>query len=118
MYRYRYGCYIEGGAGTKPFRKLPIEIELVDERANGYSCVAEIIEQWYVANNYGTELTFLVSLQEEDGHIITTYVTRTESGDYEWEFDWCEGDKIKILGFVPILESYLIVEGCPDIIKE
>jgi len=100
------------------YGRFPIKMEIIDDRITGYDAVSEIIEQWYLLMGYGTELTFAVTIENGD-YVDTTIVTRTESGDWEWEDDWWEGQKdIKLLGFCPIHWAYLGIKGCPEIIEE
>lgn len=98
------------------FDEKPISINIENCDKTGYDAVAEIIDDWYNRMDYGTWLPFVLSIQLDDNDIETTYVERQEDGSYEWEFDWWEGQRnFKLLGFCPLLETYLTIEGFPPI---
>ena len=96
--------------------KFPLRIKIIEDRTTGYEAVSEIIEQWYQSNGYGDlEMSFVVTIETDD-YVETVFVTRTESGDYEWECDWWEGAiDFKLLGFCPIINAYLEIRGYPEI---
>lgn len=95
--------------------KFPLRIEIIEDRTTGYAAVSEIIEKWYQLNGYGGEMSFVVTIEIDD-YVETVFVTRFESGDYEWECDWWEGAKdFKLLGFCPIINAYLEIRGYPEI---
>ena len=94
----------------------PVDIKVENDNT-GYDAVENIIEDWYNANNYGTALSFLISIQfDDDDDIDTIYVEREEDGSYIWEYDWWEGQQdFKLLGFCPVAYPYLKIEGFPPI---
>lgn len=71
-----------------------------------YEVVCEEIEAWAEKYYYDD---FLVTLLLNDR--ITTEILVFYDGALEWLNDWWEGEKVKLLGFIPV--SKIEVHGVP-----
>lgn len=75
-----------------------------------YTEIGDIIEQWIIDNRY-YYADYLVTLTLDDSLLTVILKYNGNVGEFEWDYDWWEGEKVELLGFIPVDDIH--VHGNP-----